>query len=45
MNDIKMYYMNRLISNRFFSNLEIDLSCRKIKRIYDQCLNFGRLRA
>lgn len=45
MNDIKMYYMNRLITNRIFSNLEIDLSCRKIKRIYDQCLNFGRLRA
>ncbi len=45
MNDIKMYYMNRLITNRIFSNLEIDLSCKKIKRIYNECLNFGRLRA
>lgn len=45
MADIKMYYMNKLITDRIFSNLEIDLSCRKIKRIYTQCLNFGRLRA
>lgn len=45
MADIKMYYMNKLITDRIFSNLEIDLSCRKIKRIYSQCLNFGRLRA
>jgi hypothetical protein len=45
MADIKMYYMNRLITNRIFSNLQIDLTCKKIKRIYAECLNFGRLRA
>lgn len=45
MADIKMLYMNRLITKRIFSNLGLDLSCRKIKRIYNQCLNFGRLRA
>lgn len=45
MADIKMLHMNQLITKRIFSNLAIDLSCRKIKRIYNQCLNFGRLRA
>jgi hypothetical protein len=45
MADIKMLYMNQLITKRIFSNLALDLSCRKIKRIYNQCLNFGRLRA
>ena len=45
MADIKMMHMNQLITKRIFSNLALDLSCRKIKRIYDQCLNFGRLRA
>jgi len=45
MADIKMLYMNRLITKRTFDNLAVDLSCRKIKRIYNQCLNFGRLRA
>lgn len=43
MADIKMLYMNRLITNRIFSNLALDLSLKKIKRIYNQCLNFGRL--
>lgn len=45
MADIKMMHMNQLITKRIFSNLALDLSCRKIKRIYNQCLNFGRLRA
>ncbi|MBA4140195.1 MAG: transposase [Segetibacter sp.] len=45
MADIKMLHMNQLITKRIFSNLALDLSCKKIKRIYNQCLNFGRLRA
>jgi Transposase DDE domain len=45
MADIKMLHMNQLITKRIFSNLALNLSCRKIKRIYNQCLNFGRLRA
>lgn len=44
MADIKMMHMNQLITKRIFSNLALDLSCRKIKRIYNRCLNFGRLR-
>jgi hypothetical protein len=45
MADIKMLHMNQLMTKRIFSNLALDLSCTKIKRIYDRCLNFGRLRA
>jgi hypothetical protein len=45
MADIKMLHMNQLMTERIFSNLGLDLSCRKIKRIYNQCLNFGRIRA
>jgi hypothetical protein len=45
MADIKMWHMNQLITKRIFSNLDVDLSCEKIKRIYNQSLNFGRLRA
>jgi hypothetical protein len=45
MADIKMMHMNQLITKRIFSNLDLDLSCQKIKRIYNQCLNFGRIRA
>ena len=43
MADIKMMHMNQLITKRIFSNLALDLSCRKIKRIYNHCLNFGRV--
>lgn len=45
MADVKMKYVNQLITKRIFSNLALDMSCGKIKRIYIQCLNFGRLRA
>lgn len=44
MADIKMLHMNQLITKRIFSNLGVDLSCKKIKRIYDQCLKFGRIK-
>lgn len=43
MADIKMMHMNMLITNRIFNNLGLDLSCRKIKRIYTKSLNFGRI--
>lgn len=45
MMDIKMWHMNQLITNRIFDNLELELNNRKIKQLYHQCLNFGRLRA
>ncbi len=45
MADIKMQHMNKLITKRIISNLAVDPSSRKIKRIYNQCLTFGKLRA
>jgi hypothetical protein len=45
MADIKMLHMNRLMTNRIFINLDLDLNDRKIKQLYSQCLNFGRFRA
>ncbi|HYO06644.1 MAG TPA: hypothetical protein VER14_06650 [Phototrophicaceae bacterium] len=43
--DIKMLHMNQIITKRIFSNIALDPNCRKIKRIYNECLNFGRIRA
>jgi Transposase DDE domain len=45
MADIKMLYMNQLLTKRIFSNLGLDSSCGKLKRLFNQCLNFGRIRA
>lgn len=45
MADIKMRYMNELLTNRIFYNLDIDPNCEKYKSIYEDSLNFGRLRA
>ncbi len=45
MADIKMLHMNQLITDRIFLNLDLDLSCKKIKHIYNESLNFGRRRA
>ena len=41
--DIKRMEYNKLIADFIFENLEADLNCRKIKRLYTQCANFGRL--
>jgi hypothetical protein len=45
MADIKMKYMNELLTKRIFHNLDLDPSCEKYKWIYEDSLNFGRLRA
>jgi hypothetical protein len=45
MADIKMWHMNPLLTDRIFENLDLELNNRKIKHLYHQCLNFGRLRA
>jgi hypothetical protein len=45
MADAKMLNMNELIANRIFSILDIDPSCQKYRQAYEDCLNFGRLRA
>lgn len=43
--DIKTMYFNQYITDLIFSKLEIDLSCDKMRRLYDECLCIGRLAA
>lgn len=45
MRTIKLMYYNKIITERIFSNLALDLNCKKIKRLYNQCLNIGALAA
>ncbi len=45
MRNIKLMYYNKIITERIFSNLALDLNCKKIKRLYNQCLDIGALAA
>jgi hypothetical protein len=45
MRNIKLLYYNKMITETIFSNLALDLSSNKIKRLYNQCLNIGNLAA
>ena len=45
MRNIKLMYYNKIITERIFSNLALDLNCKKIKQLYNQCLNLGALAA
>ena len=45
MRNIKLMYYNKIMTERIFSNLALDLNCKKIKRLYRQCLDIGRLAA
>jgi hypothetical protein len=45
MMDIKTLYFNQYITDLIFSKLALDLSCEKIRQLYDECLNIGRLAA
>jgi Transposase DDE domain len=42
---IKTYCLNKYMANTIFLNLDLDLSCNKIKRLYNQCLNIGCMAA
>lgn len=41
MRNIKLLFYNKIITERIFSNLALDLNCNKIKRLYSQCLDIG----
>lgn len=41
MQAIKSVMINKMLTESIFSNLALDLSSKKIKRLYDQCLAFG----
>ena len=43
--DIKRQQHNKLMVNFIFSNLGLELNSKKIKNIYEQCTNFGRMAA
>ena len=43
--DIKRFYHTKFVADTIFSNLGLDLSCKKIKRIYLHCLDVGRMAA
>jgi hypothetical protein len=45
MRNIKLMYYNKIRTDRIFSNLALDLNCKKTKSIYRQCLDIGRLAA
>lgn len=45
MRNIKLMYYNKIMTERIFSNLALDLNCKKIKQLYYQCLDIGRLAA
>ena len=38
MSDIKTVHLNKIMADRIFNNLEIDLSCRKNRKVYLQAL-------
>lgn len=45
MRNLKLLYYNKFLTERIFSNLGIDISCKKIKRLYRECLEIGNLAA
>ncbi len=45
LDNIKRLFHNKLIADLIFSNLEVDMSCKKIKRLYQQCMEIGRMAA
>jgi hypothetical protein len=43
--NIKRLQHNKLLTDLIFANLELDLNCKKIKQLYLECINFGRMAA
>ncbi len=41
--DVKTLYFNQYITDLIFSKLDLDLSCDKIRLLYNECLSIGRL--
>lgn len=45
MRNIKLLYYNKFMTEKIFSNLALDMNCKKIERLYRQCLEIGNLAA
>ena len=43
MSDIKTLYLNKIIADRIFANLEIDLSLKKNREVYLDALSLGKI--
>lgn len=43
MSDVKTIHLNKIIVDRIFANLEIDLSCKKIRRVYRDAIWLGKI--
>ena len=43
MSDVKTIHLNKIMADRIFANLEIDLSCKKIRRVYRDALWLGKI--
>ena len=43
--DIKRMKHNAILTEFIFSNLDLNLNCKKIKRLRLECINFGRMAA
>lgn len=43
--NIKRLHYNKLITDSIFSNLDLDLSCEKIKKLYKECIKIGSMAA
>ena len=43
MSDVKTLHLNKIMADRIFSNLELDLSCKKIRKIYRDALWLGKI--
>lgn len=45
MRNIKVAHYNKFLTDRIFANLGLDLSCNKIRRLYNKCQNTANLAA
>ena len=43
MSDVKTLHLNKIMADRIFANLEIDLSCKKMRKVYLDTLWLGKI--
>ena len=43
MSDIKTMHLNKIMADRIFTNLKIDMSCKKYRKVYRDALWFGKI--
>ena len=43
MSNVKTLHLNKIVADRIFSNLDLDLSCEKINRVYWDALWLGKI--